>query len=160
MPPPPARPGSLEAWEDVIGSTVAAPRRRPAAVTIAGVLLIVAGAFAALAGLLILLTGDGATIEGFGAGEPTLAMVVALVLTMLEIVSGLLVLRVTPAGRTLGIVVAGIGIVGGLVAITSPQGVVTVAIFGFVAFALVTNPDAFRDTRRVESRPGRRGAVR
>ena len=146
MPPPSWRPRSLEAWEDVIGSTVAVSRRRPAAVTIAGVLLIVAGGFAALAGLLIVLTGDGATIEGFGAGEPTLAMVLALVLAVLEIVSGLLVLRVTPAGRTLGMVVAGIGIVGGLIAIASPQGVVTVAIFGFVVFALVTNPDAFRRT--------------
>ena len=47
MPPPPS--GSYEAWERVIEEPIASPPRRPVAVTVAGVLLIVAGGFAALA---------------------------------------------------------------------------------------------------------------
>ncbi len=149
MPPPPGRPGSLESWERVIAEPVAAERRRPAVITVAGTLLMVAGGFAALAGLLILMTGDGATIEGVGdgAGASTLAVIVSSALACLEIGSGLLVLRCAPAGRTLGIIVAGLGIAGGLAAAGSPRGMVTIAIFGFVVFALVTNAEAFHRTR-------------
>ena len=143
MPPPP---GSFEAWERVIEQPLAAPPRRPVAITVAGVLLIVAGAFAALAAGLILLTGDGASIEGVGADVPTVVVLVALALAALEVGAGVLVLRCAPIGRTLGIVVAALGIVGGLAAIASPQGIVTIAIFGFVIYALVTNAQAFRPT--------------
>ena len=145
MRPPPGRPGSLEAWEHVIETPVAGTRR-PAVITIAGVLLIVAGAFAALAGLLILLTGDGATVEGFGADLPALAVAVAVVLALLEVAAGLLVLRCSPVGRVLGIVVAALGIVGSLASIATPQGIVTISIFGFVAVALVKNAAAFHRT--------------
>lgn len=144
MPPPPARQGSLEAWEHVIDVPAPAAPRRPAVVTVAGTLLIVAGAFAALAGALILMTGDGATIEGVGGGSSTVAVAASLALACLEIGSGLFVLRCAPIGRTLGIVVAGLGIVGGVAAIGTPRGIVTIAIFGFVVFALVKNADAFR----------------
>jgi hypothetical protein len=143
MPPPPS---SFEAWERVIEQPRAAPPRRPVAITVAGVLLIVAGAFAALAAGLILLTGDGASIEGVGADVPTVVVLVALALAALEVGAGVLVLRCAPIGRTLGIVVAALGIVGGLAAIASPQGIVTIAIFGFVIYALVTNAQAFRPT--------------
>lgn len=144
MPPPPS--GSYEAWERVIAEPIAPPPHRPVAVTVAGVLLIVAGGFAALAAGLILLTGDGASIEGAGGDVPTVVVLVALVLAALEIGAGLLVLRCAPIGRTLGIVVAALGIVGGLAATASPQGIVTIAIFGFVLYALVTNAQAFRST--------------
>jgi hypothetical protein len=144
MPPPP---GSFEAWEHVIAEPVAVPLRRPVAVTVAGVLLIVAGGFAALAAGLILLTGDGASIEGVGADVPTVVVLAALALAALEVGAGALVLRCTAIGRTLGIVVAALGTVGGLAAISSPQGIVTIAIFGFVIYALVTNAEAFRPTR-------------
>jgi hypothetical protein len=144
MPPPP---GSFEAWERVIAEPIAVPPRRPVAVTVAGVLLIVAGCFAALAAGLILLTGDGASIEGVGADASTVVVLAALALAALEVGAGALVLRCAPIGRTLGIGVAGLGIVGGLAAISSPQGIVTIAIFGFVIYTLVTNADAFRQTR-------------
>jgi hypothetical protein len=147
MPPPPGRPGSFEAWERVIADPISAPPRRPVAITIAGVLLIVAGGFAALAAVLILLTGDGATIEGVGADLPTVVVLVTLTLAGLEVAAGVLVLRRVPIGRTLGIVVAALGIVSGLAAVMSPQGIVTIAIFGFVVYALVTNAAAFRSTR-------------
>jgi hypothetical protein len=143
MPPPP---GSFEAWERVIAEPVAAPPRRPVAITVAGVLLIVAGGFAALAAGLVLLTGDRASIEGVGGDAPTVVVLVALVLATLEVGAGVLVLRCLPIGRTLGIVVGTLGIVGGLAAIASPQGIVTIAIFGFVIYALVTNAQAFRPT--------------
>ena len=144
MPPPP---GSFEAWERVIAEPVAAPPRRPVAITVAGVLLIVAGGFAALAAALIWLTGDGASIEGVGGDVPNVVVLAALALAALEVGAGVLVLRCAPIGRTLGIVVASLGIVGGLAAIRSPQGIVTIAIFGFVIYTLVTNARAFRPTR-------------
>ena len=149
MPPPPAGPGSgsFEAWERAIEEPVTAPPRRPLAVTVAGWLLIVAGVFAVLAAGLILMTGDGATVEGVGADASAVAVAVAFILAGLEIASGVLVLRVAPLGRSLGIVVAVLGIIGGLAAIDSPKGAVTIAIFGFVVYALVTSADAFRRTR-------------
>lgn len=146
MPPPPGRSQSLESWEHVIDAPVAGPRRRPAVITIAGVLLIVAGVYALFAGLLILATGDGARIEGLGEGSSPFAVVVTMVLACLEVGSGALVLRSLAVGRLVGIVVAAIGIVAGVAAVGSPQGLVTIAIFGFVVFALVTNREAFRRT--------------
>ena len=146
MPPPPAGPGSFEAWERAIEEPVVAPRRRPLAVTIAGWLLIVAGVFAALAAVLIVMTGDGATVEGVGADASAVAVSVAFILAGLEIASGVLVLRAAPLGRSLGIVVAVLGIIGGLAAIDTPKGAVTIAIFGFVVYALITNVEAFRRT--------------
>jgi hypothetical protein len=146
MPPQPGRSNSLESWEQVIDAPMPGQRRRPAVITIAGVLLIVAGVYAAFAGLLILATGDGARIEGLGEDSSTLAFVVTLVLACLEVGSGALVLRSLTVGRMVGIVVAAIGIVAGVAAIGSPQGLVTIAIFGFVVFALVTNGEAFRRT--------------
>jgi hypothetical protein len=120
--------------------------RRPAAVTIAGVLLVVAGVFAGFASLLILTTGDGATIEGVGGGGVTLPVVVTLVLALGEIASGVLVLRGSGLGRPVGLVVAGLGVAGGFADIGSPRSLVTMAIFGFVVFVLATNSEAFRRT--------------
>lgn len=130
----------------MIDAPMGGTRRRPTVITIAGVLLIVAGVFAAFAGLLILMTGDGATIEGVGDGSPTLPVIVTMVLACLEVGSGVLVLRCAPVGRTLGIVVAALGIAGGLAAVGTPRGLVTIAIFGFVVYALVTNAEAFGRT--------------
>jgi hypothetical protein len=145
MPPPPDR-GSLQAWERVIESPLAEPRRRPVAVTVAGALLIVAGGFAALASVLILLVGDGATIEGIGGETAAVAVIVSLVLASAEILAGVFVLRCLPLGRIVGIVVASLGILSGLVTIRTPQGLVAVAIFGFVAYALATNAAPFART--------------
>lgn len=145
MPPPP-RPPSLESWEHVIDAPASGVPRRPAAVTVAGALLVVAGVFAAFAGLLILTTGDGATIEGVGDGGATLPVAVTMVLACCEIGSGVLVLRGVALGRPVGIVIAGLGIAGGFADIGSPRSLVTIAIFGFVVITLVKNADAFRRT--------------
>ena len=146
MPPPPPRPPSLESWEHVVGTRGAGSPRRPAAVTIAGVLLVVAGVFAGFASLLILTTGNGATIEGVGGGGVTLPVVVTLVLALGEIASGVLVLRGSALGRPMGLVVAGLGVAGGFADLGSPRSLVTMAIFGFVVFVLATNSEAFRRT--------------
>lgn len=130
----------------MVDTRVARSPRRPAAVTIAGVLLVVAGVFAGFAGLLILTTGDGATIEGVGGGGVTLPVVVTLVLALGEIASGVLVLRGLALGRPLGLVIAGLGVAGGFADIGSPRSLVTMAIFGFVVFVLATNAEAFRRT--------------
>lgn len=118
--------------------------KRPVAVTVAGILLVVAGAFALLAAGLILLTGDGARVEGLGGGASGTTSAVAAVLAVIEIGSGALVLRRVPAGRVVGIAIAAIGAIGGLATITSASGLVSTAIFGFVIVALVTNREPFR----------------
>lgn len=146
MPPPPRRPRSLESWEHVIDAPVPGAAHRPVAVAVAGVLLVVAGVFAAFAGLLILTTGDGATIEGVGDGGATLPVAVTMVLACCEIGSGVLVLRRLALGRPIGLVIAGLGIAGGFADIGSPRSLVTIAIFGFVVFALAKHADAFRRT--------------
>jgi hypothetical protein len=144
MPQPPAgHRGGLEDWERVAAQPPAAPGRRPVAVTVSGVLLIVAGAFAGVAAVLILATGEGATIEGVGAEATPAVVVVAIALAMLQVAAGMLVLRCTIAGRVVGIVMSALGIAGGLLSIASPRGLVTIAIFGFVAYVLLTNREAF-----------------
>ncbi len=114
------------------------------AITVAGILLVVAGAFALLAAGLIVLTGDGARVEGLGGGASSATSAVATILAVIEIGSGVLVLRRLPAGRAVGIAIAAVGVIGGLATITSASGLVSTSIFGFVIVALATNGEAFR----------------
>jgi hypothetical protein len=109
-------------------------------------MLIVAGGFAGLAALVIALTGDGATVEGVGGGGSGAVAVIALVMAGIEVASGVLVLRLAPVGRVLGVVASVVGIVGGLAAITTAQGALTVGVFVAVLYVLLTNAAAFRRT--------------
>lgn len=144
MPPPPA--SGYEQWADRIAQAQLEPvrPRRPGIVTAAAVLLLVGGGLAALAAALILSAGDRTALPGVATNAVHTVGVIALVIGAVEVVVGILVLRLVPAGRVLGIIFAALGLLGALRSLGSPQGLITFAIDGFVIYALATTGDAFR----------------
>ena len=145
-PPPPPPPGSPFGE---VPTPRPAPARRPGAVTGAAGILIVAGALALVVGL-VALGGDGLDIEVPFAGAEDVARVVAIVLLVqggLSILAGVLVLRMRPAGRVLGIVIAGLGLVSGLATLRSSgsSGLLALALDGFVLYVLLAYGFLFRD---------------
>jgi hypothetical protein len=148
MPPPPT-PG-YEGWADrVIEARPSTLRpRRPGIVTAAAVLLLVAGGLAVVASLLILSAGDRTAVQGIGADAVHTVGLVALVIGSVEVLAGVLVLRLIPAGRVLGLIFAGLGLLGALRSLGTPQGIITLAVDGFVVYALATTGDAFRRATR------------
>jgi hypothetical protein len=162
--PPPPSPGTVPG-----GPTprpAAPPTSRPAAVTGAAAILLIAGALVSIFGLMGL-TGDGVDMDApFLDGEAARRIVslVLLVQGILSLLAGWLILRLRPAGRVLGIVLAVLGIVVGLTQLRSTRsaGLLTFALDAFVIYALFTYGFSFkpRDIPPVDSGPGRRGAVR
>jgi hypothetical protein len=144
LPPPPERRAGYEDWQENIPDPVPGAVVRPGAVTAAGVLLLVAGVLALLAAALILSSGDRTVIDGVSRDVVRVAGVVMVFVAGLEIVAGILVLRLSAIGRVLGLILAGLGIVAALGALATPTGVVTLAIDGFVIYALASSGDAFR----------------
>jgi len=73
-------------------------------------------------------------------------MVVAFVVGAGNLLAGILVLRLSPGGRILGFIFAGLGVFGGIVQLGANPGssIVSLAVDGFVIWALATNRDAFR----------------
>jgi hypothetical protein len=74
----------------------------------------------------------------------------SLVIGTLEIVAGVLVLRLSDGGRIFAIVLASIGLLGGIGSLSggSPLGVVTLGLYGFVIYTLFAHASAFHGTRR------------
>ena len=70
----------------------------------------------------------------------------SLLIGALQVASGILVLRLSNAGRVLGITLAVLGLIGGLGALGSGTGVVGIGLNGFVLYALIANGAAFRRT--------------
>ena len=68
----------------------------------------------------------------------------------LEIVAGILVLRLSGGGRVFAIVLASIGLVGGIGNVSAgyAPGVVTLGLYAFVIYVLFAHAAAFRGTRR------------
>ena len=148
LPPPPL--AGYEKWTDRVPTVPVdtSARRRPGVVTASGVLLLVSGAFSLLGGL-ILFDADGRpSLPGIETGR-ALAFVL-LVTGGLYLIAGLLVLARSNAGRILALVLASIGLVGALSRFgSSPSsGLVSLAINGFIIFALVSCRDAFTAGRR------------
>ena len=117
--PPPPSPGTVPGVPTP--RPAASPTSRPGAVTGAAAILLIAGALVTIFALMGL-TGDGVDIDApFLEGEAA-ARIVALVLVVQGISSllaGWLILRLRPAGRVLGLVLAAIGIIGGLAQLRS-----------------------------------------
>ena len=116
-------------------------------VTYAGLILLISGALSVLFGI-VSLSGDTRLLvpgdEGVISEE-----VVGLYLIVsggLLLVAGWLVLRLRPAGRMLGIVLASIGIVTGLVQIgsTGGPGLLAIALNAFVLYGLFTYGFVFK----------------
>ena len=126
----------------------AAPAKRPGAVTGAGGILLVAGLLSVVVGTIGLM-GEGLDIDApFLEGESSqrVAALLLLVQGALALIAGWMVLRLLPAGRTLGIVVAALGIVMGLMQLRSsgPSGFLALALDAFVLYALFAYGFVFR----------------
>jgi hypothetical protein len=143
LPPPPDRPdlpfGDLGTPGSTMPSPLAGPARRPGVVTAAACALIVVGALTLLAVLLISSLNIDASIVAA-------VIVIALLVGAGNLLAGVLVLRLSPAGRTLGFIFAGLGLFGSVVQLGQNPGssIVMLVVDGFVIWALATNRDAFR----------------
>jgi hypothetical protein len=84
----------------------------------------------------------GGIQRGFARGEA----VVLLAFAALNFLAGLLVLRLRPNGRMLGLFVGAVGVLFGLASLGSApaQGLPTLVIAGFVVWVLATEGSAFR----------------
>jgi hypothetical protein len=113
-------------------------------ITAAAVVLLLTAALAAI-GFLIVLATKGSNAGGAEGRLTRGAALVYLSLAAINLVAGVLVLRLRPNGRTIGLIVGSIGIVIGLVSlVSSGWGLVTIALDGFVVWVLATEADAFR----------------
>jgi hypothetical protein len=137
LPPPPSEPYQ-PSGQPYSGIPVPrpGPPRRPGVVTGAAVILIVAGVLAIVAGFVVL-NGSGALevpgADAFGLGA-------------LDIVAGLLIMRLSSGGRVLGIVIAVLGILSGLAQLSSSgsSGLLSIALYAFVLYALLAYGFVFR----------------
>ena len=144
LPPPPADPYSGVPTP----KPLAAPVRRPGPVTGAAGVLMVAGALSLGIGLMGV-TGDRVNIDfPFLEGESAerIAAFWLVVQGSLALVAGWLVLRLRPAGRVLGIVIAVLGILTGLAQLRSSgsSGLLGLALDAFVLYALFTYGFVFK----------------
>ncbi|MCA1726754.1 MAG: hypothetical protein LC722_03585 [Actinobacteria bacterium] len=105
-------------------------------VTAAAVLLFIGGAFGILGGIFLLQVGGVFSAIG----------VVSLIVGALQIYAGTQILAGHERGRMIGIVLAGVGALFALISIAqSPAtGVISLAINGFVIYALVQNAAYFQ----------------
>lgn len=142
IPPPPI-------WDPSRGvpTPPPAPVRRPTMITYAGLVLLISGALSLLFGILSLSSDTRLLVPG---GEGTVSEeVVAGYLVIsgaLSLLAGWLVLRLRPAGRVLGIVLASLGIVTGLVQVgsTGGPGLLAIALNAFVLYGLFTYGFVFK----------------
>jgi hypothetical protein len=142
-PMPPPSDAGFEAWSDHIEPAQAEePARRPGVVTTAGVLLLVSSGFSFLGALVLLGSGARPSLDGLGSARGFGAALV--IAGALNLLAGVLVLARSNAGRILAITLASIGMIGALTQLGSSTGFVSLAIDGFIVFALVINADAFR----------------
>jgi hypothetical protein len=122
----------------------APPRRSPRLTAAAGVLLLT-GVLDVVGFALVISSSHDATggiQRGFVRGEA----IALLALAAMNALAGLLVLRLRPNGRTLGLFVGAVGVLIGLASLgSSPaQGLPTLVIAGFVVWVLATEGSAFR----------------
>ncbi len=151
-PPPPPRPDM--AWQPADRMPASIPAR-PQLVTAAAVILIALGALQALAGMVFLFVSPQqlASIASMGNVriDPIARGIGFFILVMgsLEVVAGILVLRRSGAGRVLAIVLASIGLVGGIGNVSHgyAPGLVTLGLYAFVIYVLFAHAAAFRGTR-------------
>ncbi len=121
---------------------------RPQIVTAAGVILIALGALGIFGGL-ILLVLDPEDLSGISTVNLERVArgvsVLALAFGGLEVLAGVLVLRLSNAGRILGLVLACFGVVGGLGSLGNGAGLglVSLGLYGLTVYALFAHGGAF-----------------
>ena len=117
---------------------------RPSAVTMVAVLLFVAGALAILGGL-IAITGGG-FLAAFGTtGILIVVGIVALAIGAIQIWAGLGILKLQERARVVGLAITVVSAVFVLINLFSGASgsIVSLALDGFVIWALYTNKDLF-----------------
>ncbi|MGZ5212490.1 MAG: DUF7144 family membrane protein [Actinomycetota bacterium] len=152
-PPPPPRPDM--SWQADDRAPVSLPAR-PQLVTAAGVILIVLGVMQVLAGLVLIVVSPDDLASIASIGNLNLDRVArgiglfSLVVGSLEVLAGIWVLRLSDKGRIFAIVLASIGLLGGIGSVSrgSVPGVVTLGLYAFVIYALFAHGAAFRGTRQ------------
>ena len=152
-PPPPPRPDTF--WQ-ADGPAPASTPARPQLVTAAGVILIVMGVMQALAGIVLMVVSPDDLAGIASIGNLNLDRIArgigifSLVVGSLEILAGMLVLRLSDRGRIFAIVLASIGLLGGIGSVSrgSAPGVVTLGLYAFVIYALFAHGSVFRGTRQ------------
>jgi hypothetical protein len=110
-------------------------------VTYAGLILLISGALSALFGVVSLSSNTRLLVPGReGAVSEEVVAVYLIISGGLSLLAGWLVLRLRPAGRLLGLVLASLGIVTGLVQIgsTGGPGLLAIALNAFVLYGLFT----------------------
>lgn len=132
QPPEPPRRSSFEDFEIPDPEALATPALRPAVLTTAAVVLIVA----ALMNVLF--------VVGFRPSANT--AVIAIVLAIGQAIGAALILLRYPAGYVLGIIMGALGIVVGLARSGSDalSALMTVALSGFIIWAVASNRPSFR----------------
>ena len=120
-------------------------RARNNLVTTAGVVLVVVGAFVALAAVLAVAPSDGLELLGVDLDGGT-AAAVFLGLAALYAVTGVLVALRRPIGRPLGFVVGVLAFLIGLAQLPSAgiNGIPTIGVAAFVLYALAIGGNDFR----------------
>lgn len=117
----------------------AAPPTRPGLVTGAAAIMLVAGFLNLLVGVISLSGGTEFVIPGGGRVGGDLVAVFLVAGGVLQLLTGWLVFRLRPAGRILGIVLASMGIVVGLLQLGSAgvTGVLSMLLNAFVLYGLL-----------------------
>jgi hypothetical protein len=121
------------------------PKRRPRVVTTAAVVLLVSALFYGLGVALLKMAGSsGNKLAGVQLSSSASA-VLFLALGALQALAGIMVLALRPAGRSLGIVLASVGIVLALLGAASDavNTLLSLALNGFVIYALATSRSSF-----------------
>jgi hypothetical protein len=124
-----------------------APARRPGMVTYAGLVLLISGALSVLVGIVSLSADSRLLVPDEGGTMSEQVVAVYLIISGgLSLLAGWLVLRLRPAGRVLGIALATLGIVTGLVQIgnTGGPGLLAIALNAFVLYGLFTYGFVFK----------------
>lgn len=137
----------------VVPTPMSAPPRRPSVLTTAAGALMVQGILRGLAGALVFsLQGSPATsqLPSTVAGTSRVVGVVFLLLAAIELIAGSLVLRLSGAGRGLGLLLAGGEVLYGFKLLLDGNGTAALAIGVnlFLIYALSTTGDVFARARR------------
>jgi len=120
-------------------------------VTAAGTILIVAGALAILGGIVLLNSKGGLALPGISERDVArITAIVAFIVGGLDLLAGWLVLRLSSAGRILGIVIAVIGLAGVLSQLgeSGSSGILSLALYAFVLYGLLAYGFVFKDEPR------------
>lgn len=142
-PSEPRTPSSFERFE-IPQPAPATTRRRPAIVTTAAIVLLVSGLLNGLYVVLFLSSASSPELAGvqLSAGLVEGAL---LLLAACQILAAALVVLLRPLGRGLGLAIAVLGLAMGLGEATgnAMNGLMTMAGYGFVIYALVAGKPAF-----------------